>query len=588
MRLACLFLPFWLVEALTRSRSSFEGNETVTPSLLHASDGAHAIFEVLKQWDVDLIFTCPGSTEASVLDASLDYPEVRLVLTTHECVAVAAADGFARVADRPAVAYLHANVGLANAVANLACATAAQSATVILNGLKSTEIANRGGYTTAQYQIEHVRQYVRSACVTLKTSAIAEDLTRALQSAVSDPGGPVYVGLHQDLVEAPFEGPILQAAERRISSKRRPDPAQVARAVELLLAAERPVILAGSSIATPGSRRLLTTLAGRLAAPIVIEDRRTIAANGVLGDDPGFAGVYDLANPAVSSCDVLLIAGQSSFVEFEAFRTSPVPPNARVIHAFSEPSEIAKIDRVDVGLVGNISLTLADLLDALGTGRAPQSAAAHRESSVAAFQHSYRKQTSALREKFTEDTIEPLVLGCALGDHLPNDCFVIADAVTSNGYLVDTLIPNSRRELITTTGGSLGWGMGAAIGVRFALPEVPLVAVIGDGVFQFGLQALWTAVACKLRMTFIVIDNASYAAVKAALKRYRLRSGTERASFPASEIAGPDIAAIARGFGAYAESIDKLADLPSALERAFASDGPSVLVVHTNPLHTGP
>jgi len=553
-----------------------------------AADGAHAIFDVFKQWGVDLVFTCPGSTEASVLDASLDCPEVRLVLTTHECVAVAAADGFARVADRPAVAYLHANVGLANAVANLACATAAQSATVILNGLKSTEIANRGGYTTAHYQIEHVRQYVRSACVVLKTSAIAEDLTRALQSAMSDPGGPVYLGLPQDLVEAPFAGPVPQAAERRISSKRRPDPAQVARAVELLRAAKRPVILAGSSIAKSGVRALLTTLAARLAAPIVIEDRRTIAANGVLGDDPGFAGAYDPANLAVSDCDLVLIAGQSSFVEFEAFRTSPIPSNARVIHAFSEPSEIAKIDRVDVGLVGNIALTLADVIAALVTGPASQSAVTHRENSVAAFQRSFNEQTSVLREKFNDDAIEPLVLGCALADYLPDDCFVIGDAVTSNGYLIDTLIPNSRREFITTTGGSLGWGMGAAIGVRFALPDVPLVAVIGDGVFQFGLQALWTAVERKLRMTFIVIDNASYAAVKAALKRYRVRSGTERASFPASEIAGPDIAAISRGFGAYAESIDKLADLQSALERAFAFEGPSVIVVRTDPLHTGP
>jgi benzoylformate decarboxylase len=561
----------------------------VSPALLPLSDGAHAIFEVLKQWGVDLMFTCPGSTEASVLDASLDNPEIRLVLTTHECVAVAAADAFARVADRPAVAYLHANVGLANAVANLACASAAQSATIILNGLKSTEIANRGGYTTAQYQIEHVRQYVRSACVVLKTSAIAEDLTRALQRAVSDPGGPVYLGLHQDLVEAPFEGGIPQATERRVSSKRRPDPAQIARAVELLNAAQRPVILAGSSIAKPDARRLLTMLATRLGAPIVIEDRRTIAANGVLGDDSGFAGVYDPANLAVSDCDLVLIAGQSSFVEFEAFRTSPVPPNARVIHAFSEPSEIAKIDRVDAGLAGNVSLTLADLIAALGSsGRASQSAVAHRENSIAAFQRSHNEQTAVLRERFNESIIEPLVLGCALADALPNDCFVIADAVTSNGYLIDTLLPNSRRELITTTGGSLGWGMGAAIGVRFALPDVPLVAVIGDGVFQFGLQALWTAVECKLRMTFVVIDNASYAAVKAALKRYRVRSGTERASFPASEIPGPDIAAISRGFGAYAESIDKLADLPSALARAFAAEGPSVLVVRTNPLHTGP
>ena len=84
-----------------------------------ASDGAHAIFDILGDWQIDLLFTCPGSTEAAVLDASLEYPDMRVILTTHEAIAVSAADAYARVTGKPAVAYLHANVGMANGIAHL-------------------------------------------------------------------------------------------------------------------------------------------------------------------------------------------------------------------------------------------------------------------------------------------------------------------------------------------------------------------------------------------------------------------------------------------------------------------------------------
>ena len=125
-----------------------------------ARDGAHAIFDILRDWQIDLLFTCPGSTEAAVLDASLEYPDVRVVLTTHEAIAVSAADAYARVTGRPAIAYLHANVGLANGVAHLTCASNAHSPLVLLNGLKSTAIANRDGLTSSPFQQDYIRQLV--------------------------------------------------------------------------------------------------------------------------------------------------------------------------------------------------------------------------------------------------------------------------------------------------------------------------------------------------------------------------------------------------------------------------------------------
>jgi thiamine pyrophosphate-dependent acetolactate synthase large subunit-like protein len=215
---------------------------------------ARAVFEVLRAWGVDHVFTCPGSTEAAFLDASGDYPDVRLVLVTHESIAIAAADGYTRVTGRPAVAYLHTNVGLANCVAHLDCVQLARSPVVILNGMKSTEIQNRGGFTTASHQRDYVRQHVVYDRIALRPDQVAEDLVRALKAATAEPGGPVYLGLPQDIMESPVPLTIPDVKRRRVAARRRPDPESVAEAARRLSAARRLIIVAGSEVARHGAQ----------------------------------------------------------------------------------------------------------------------------------------------------------------------------------------------------------------------------------------------------------------------------------------------------------------------------------------------
>ena len=548
-------------------------------------DAGHAIFELLKAWNIDLIFTCPGSTEAAVLDASLDYPDVRMILTTHESIAVAAADGFARITGIPAVAYLHANVGLANGIAHLSAAATGLSPLVLLNGIKSTAITNRDGFTSSPFQQDFVRQLVKRSRIVQRTEGIPGDLTRALQAATAEPTGPVFLGLPQDLMEATITAPLPERLRHHFPSRRRPDPADVTAAAELLSAGAAVTIVAGFEIAfRPDAQAALTALAERLQAPILIEDRRSFHAAAVLGDHPAFAGPYSLAHPAVANADVLFYAGMSSFVEFEEVRGPFQPANAKIIHLCSDPAQIGKLAPVDVGLAANAELGLRDLLAAIGS--APSDGrAAHRAAAIAANRAANEKRRATMRARYAEPVIHPQVLVEALNEMLPNDCFVINDAVTTGGYLADAMIPDSHREFLSS-GGSLGWGMGAAIGVQLARPQTRVVDVVGDGAFQFGIQALFTCQQLQLPITYIIVDNSAYAAVRAGVKRYR-KDGRV-APFPASDLTGPDIAAISRGFGAYAETIEKISDLQAAIDRAFAQSGPSVIVVKTDKEHTGP
>jgi benzoylformate decarboxylase len=174
-----------------------------------------------------------------------------------------------------------------------------------------------------------------------------------------------------------------------------------------------------------------------------------------------------------------------------------------------------------------------------------------------------------------------------LGDLLTERTTIVADAVTGSAGALTYLLPRAGRGFHTTASGSLGWGMGAALGIQLASPEDEVIAVVGDGVFQFGIQALWSAVHDRLPVIWVVLNNASYMAVKSALQRYG-GAAAARQQYPASAIPGPDIATIARGFGAFGQRVERLADFAPALRAARESGRPAVIEVLTDPDDTGP
>lgn len=546
-----------------------------------AAGGAAALFEVLRGWGVRRVFTCPGTTEVAFLDASLDYPDVGITLTTHESIAVAMADGYARATREPTVAYLHTNVGLTNGLASLAAAQLARSPVIILNGLKATTIQGRGGFTTAPAIRDFVRQYTKWDWQTLRADALGEDLNRALKVATTAPRGPVYLGLSQDLIETRDPVPVPPVSRYRVGGRVRPDPEAVAQAAQLLAGAERPLIVAGGELVGGAGAATLLALAERSGAAVVGEDRRTIEARVCPTDHPHYAGFYAPGLPCVREADAILLAGTRSFIEFEAPSAPVVPSGARVVHLSVDPDEIGRNYPVDVALVGDVQLALPDLLAALSASRAFPTAV--RERYLAA-----QEEACAVAARLADSVPlrVPAVLH-ALGELLGGRSLVVADAVTGSAGTLTYLLPRAGRGFHTTASGSLGWGMGAALGFQLAAPGDEVIAVVGDGVFQFGIQALWSAVHDRLPVIWIVLNNASYMAVKSALQRFG-GAAAVRQEYPASAIPGPNIAEIARGFGAFGRRVASLPDLAPALQAARRHAGPAVIEVLTDPDDTGP
>jgi benzoylformate decarboxylase len=537
-----------------------------------STPAAEALLDVIRDWGADRLFTCPGSTEAAVLDALVTRKDVELVLTTHEAVAVSMADGLARVTRRPSVAYLHANVGLTNGLSHLYAAQLAYSPVVVLNGVKASSIQAREGFTTGRRMRDLVHQYVKSDWQSLTTEAIPEDVNRAFRTAVTEPAGPVWVALSQDLLESTAPVPTPDVPRFRFDSRTAPSPGAVRAAADLLQAAQRPLLVAGSELARVGAVEDLVRLSEQLGAPVVHEDRRGFERPGFPTDHPHFRGQYEIGHPLVQEADLLVFLGARVFNEFEPAKVPPLPPGVPVVHSHTDPRHVGMVYGVDAGLVGDQRLVLQALsaaLPATTDRQVPPAVPGPRRSPSAA--------GGLLTASDVVDVVTESLRGVAL----------VGDATTAGGILQQRAHQHGGDDYFVSTSGSLGWGMGAALGIQLGMPDRRVACVLGDGVFQFGAPALWSAARSGLPVTYVVINNERYAAVGAALRRFG-GVAVEHGDFPGTDISGPDIAAISTGFGVPGTRVHTLAELRESLAAARTVDHPTLVEVMTDPAHFGP
>lgn len=548
----------------------------------HQYRGADALLDTLRAWGIRYVFTCPGSTEAAFLAAVAAQDDIELVLTTHESVAVAMADGVGRETGRPAVAYLHANVGLTNGLSHLSAARLAHSPVVVLTGLKQAAIQNRDGFTTAPHMRDFVRQYVKSDWQTLRPESLAEDANRALRTAASSPQGPTWLGISQDIAEADVPADVPDAARFSVSGRVRPARADLAAAADLLGRSTRTVIVAGAEVARDGVPPLLD-LAGRLGAVVLSEDRRTAERTVVPANHLAYAGMYDVTRECVRNAEVLFFAGGRCTMEFEASVSPLVPDGPALVHLHSDAAEIGKIHGVDVALVGDAAESLRDLAELIAAEDHPRDG----EFLVAAREEHLRLRDHVLSPPATKETLTAAAALLELAADLDARTAVVGDATTAGGTLLHAMELAPQATFHTTSSGSLGWGAGFALGTQLAVPGRRVIAVLGDGVYQFGLPALWTAVRYQLPVVFVVLNNQSYAAVGAAISRYH-GTVTDRERAMAVDLSGPDLSAIAQGFGAHAVRVTRPGELRAHLTAARTRQGPTVVEVMTSPLDLGP
>ena len=533
--------------------------------------GADLFFETLKMWGIERVYICPGTTEATLLDASLRHTEVQLVLVTHESVAVAAADGEARVTGRPTAVFLHTNVGLTNGLSHLYAADIAYSPVVIFNGIKPQSIQGRYAFTHSRNNRDFVKPYVRWEWQNLSTEDIGEDTHRAIQAAVSPPGGPTFLALSQDLLAAPVTGEARRPHTSDLP-RARPEEEAVGRAVSALLGAKRPVVVVGGPRSCAKTIELVEHLAIRLRAPVLVDARFDLETVSFPTTHPNYAGLYSPECPASAEADVMLIAGSGTPVDFEEPVPPRVHPGAFGIHLCADADQLGRSSHTDVALLGDLALGLLDLCGGLDE-------LCDRGATIAAEPDWLeRARTAPLDGSFEASSNRLRDVVAAVGAVVPEDSTVVSDAVTAQNDMLDLIPRRSSSSYLASASGSLGWGAGAAIGAALADRGRRVVAMLGDGVFQFGIQALWTAKHYELPITFVVYNNHMYLAVRSGMIRLRGQLSTEE-RYPCVDISGPDIAAIARGFGLEAWQAQTAGEAEVALGRANDIAGPSLVEI---------
>lgn len=539
---------------------------------------AHAVLRVLQARGVNVLFGLPGSTEAALLEALRETPDVRYVLTLQEGVAVAMADGYARARGGPGVVNLHTSVGTLAGLSLLYNAWRDRVPVVVLASHKDSRILGRGGFTSLPDTTAVARPLCKWAHQTLRPEQVAEDVERAFQQALSSPPGPTYVLMPEDLLAEAVPQDLPSPAPTPLPPRGHPDA--VRQVADRLLQAPRPVVVAGSALARGDGVSLLVRLAERLSVPVLWEPRRSLSEVPYPPDEPHFVGSYDPSHPALSEADLLLVVGAVLFVEFAPPAAPEIPGHAALVHVHPDAGELGRLYPPAVPVHGDPGLVLQDLLALLGD--LPVEAQALRRERgawVAGLRAWWEAQREArARQDAEAGDITAFHVGRELGRVVPEEALVVEEAVRSSPAFLEGY-PVRPGGLLRTSGGSLGWGVPAALGAQLARPDRRVVAVVGDGCLHFTPQGLWTGVRQELPVLVVVLNNRKYLAVEAGVRR--LRRGEVPPGTPGIELPGIDHVRVAQGYGAgglRVQGRDQVGDvLREGLRRAWEERRPYVV-----------
>jgi benzoylformate decarboxylase len=546
------------------------------------TSGKRAFLEVLKQEGVEYLFGNPGTTELPLMDGLVEEPALTYVLALQEAAVVAMADGYAQASGKLGVVSVHVAPGLGNALGMLYDAQKAGSPLLVTAGQHDQSFNVTEPILWADLP-PIARPFVKWSAEVRRLEDLPRLVHRAAKTALAPPTGPVFLSLPADVLQA--EGVVELGAPTRVAPRIRGDRGAVEAAAEALARAERPLILAGDAVAYGDAHAELVAVAEALGAPVYAEGVANTAS--FPASHPLFRGAFVRVAPAVrqilSQADVLFSVGGDLLTLSLPSDIDPMPPGLEVIHLDTDPWELGKNYPTAVAILGDPKATLPDLLAALEARMTP---ARHRQARerLEATRAAKARQVEEVRARARAEAhripITPLAVMSAVADALPPEAVVVDESISSSGGLRTLLRSDDPRSFFGLRGGGIGWGLPAAIGVKLALPDRPVVALIGDGSAMYTCQALWTAARYRLGVAFVILNNASYRILKQrihAMKGFAAQADR----FIAMDLDDPrvDFVRLAESLGVRAERIEKPADVGSALGRALATPGPTLLDV---------
>ncbi|KAA0099471.1 benzoylformate decarboxylase [Mycolicibacterium sp. P1-18] len=524
----------------------------------------HVTYDLLRTLGLTTVFGNPGSTEQSFLR---DFPEdFTYVLGLQEASVLAMADGFAQARRKPALVNLHTAAGTGNAMGSLVASYKANTPLIITAGNQTREMALVDPYLNNREATEFPKPWVKWSYEPARAEDVPAAIMQAYAVAMQPPMGPVFVSIPLDDWDKPALGP---AVVRDVSTRIAPDADRLKSFADRISRAERPLLLLGPEVDRDGGWDAGIAFAEKLKAPVFgssLPDRISFPETHPLAQGPlpmTIAGVHD----ALKGYDLVIAVGAQVFRYYPYVGGDWIPEGTDVLQITTDP-HLSAVAPVGDSLIGSVRTALEQLVDLVEVP-ADRSAPTPRQ------------LPSATMPEPTAAPMKPELVYQVIAAVKPENAALVNESTSTMAHQLKWCPTTQSDSFFATPSGGIGWGVPAAVGVALGDRERGVkrhvVATIGDGSFEYSVQAIWTAGQHQLPVIFVVFRNGAYE----ILKSFALLEKTP--NVPGLDLPDLDIEALGKGFGLRAVTVDGTESLAKEFTAALDADGPTVIVVHTEP-----
>jgi benzoylformate decarboxylase len=544
--------------------------------------GGQVFMESLVAHGVECIFGNPGTTENSLLDRLIDYPQIEYYVALHEGVAVGAANFYTQASGKTAVVNLHVAPGLGNAIGMMYAALKSNSPVVITAGQQDTRMRLRGPLLSHDL-VAMAKPVTKFSAEPNSADEMGPLLQRAFKIANEHPKGPVFIALPVNVMEqettigATTSGRLMSAT----ASSKTIDEAQ-----GLILASQNPGIVSGDDPARAGAFDSVVALAEMIGAPVYREGLR--AQLSLPSRHPSNRGRVPFTAKETAKLlaehDLIVLIGGPFFEDIWHDGMSPFPPGAKLIQVENNDQQLGFNFSLDLGITGDLENAISGLVSALSAAdKSFHDGAQSRNIALAKERNLEAQRAHADLEKVWDHApMAPLRALHEIAQVIPDDAIIVDESITAFGDVANQFDLKRPGDYFAGRGGGIGQGVAGAIGTQVAFPERRVIALSGDGSAMYSIQALWSAQHHQLPIIFVILSNREYRVLKHNLDIYRRRFDiVSDKPYPHMDLTKPtmDFSAMAKGMGMEGEVVTNPAEVGDAMGRALKANRPYLIDV---------
>jgi len=539
--------------------------------------GGQILVEALRLQGVDRVYCIPGESYLPVLDALVDLAEIAVVSARHEGAAANMAEADGRLTGRPGICMVTRGPGATHASIGVHTAFQGSTPMILFIGQVSRATRDFEGFQEVDYRAMFA-PLAKWVAEIDDPARIPGYVARAFRVALSGRAGPVVLSLPEDMLSEVIPAP--PQAARAVAARAGVRPSDLNALDEMLAKASRPLLIAGGTGWTADACQGLLKFARANALPIVASFRRqdiidNRAANYCghlgLGVDPSLAERLKSADLIVSIGSRL---GENTTGGYTLL-TPPVPQQT-LVHVHPDPNELGRVYQPKLAIacgVSDFANAVADrVFDSVERGAWLQQA---RDAYV-------KFSTPSDTPAPSTDFVDMSAVVAWLSENLPDDAIVCNGAGNYTGWVHRFFRYKQPGTELAPVSGAMGYGVPAAIAAKLRHPHRSVVAFVGDGCFMMYPQELATAMQNNANVVILVVNNGTYGTIRMHQER----------RYPgrviATDLVNPDMVALARSFGAFAERVETTGGFAAAFQRALTSGRPALLDLRVDPAQISP